>query len=171
MKIIALLSIFISMTALAQWNHLTEKQGEVTIDIDYIIRTNQSGTTCYKCSDYTMAGPLWFNVSGVDATEVRIILTSIRFYAWSTTPNTPYNKISYKLDLAKQAEGHFSGQFSDATKMLGDQFLELAPWEKQLEIFISGYGGTSHFDQEIAVVIDGKWLKNFSVNLNSVKKI
>lgn len=175
MKFLFLLCCLLSLNVMASdWLHLKETQNDITVDIDYQLFTKSPGPGCYKCSSYTYAGPLFINVSGPaleHKKEIRVVLTSIQFYSYSYNPERPFNKISYLMDLTRQPEGHFSADFSTAKKMMGNQLLDLSPSEHSLDVYNSGYGGTSYYDQEIAIVIDGQWMKNFTVNLKANRKL
>lgn len=132
------------------WNHRTLYSAAGTqIKIDFNIEVEEfSG--CYKCNLDTRAKNLWVNIIDTDLTsndQVRIIFLN-KEYSSYRNPGEFYLQ-TIELDLEFAENGRFTGPLGSLT------------------IYSSGYGGTFHYAQEIAIVINGEWLLDPISNTNN----
>ncbi|MFP5387303.1 MAG: hypothetical protein ACLGHN_14590 [Bacteriovoracia bacterium] len=163
LALIFVLSLFYCLkTSASDWSTISYSQFDVEVSVSYKKESHYPG--CYKCSATTMAAPFYVNIWGPsisNAGKIRVVLTSIRYGAYGNQ----INRESYVMDLVRMPEGHFSGEFGNSKKLFFDQEIELKSYEKKLTIHQTGYGGAYHYEQEVAVVIDGHWLRNKTLSL------
>lgn len=138
--ILATFLVLSSQLSIAEWKQITLLSSEgINIHIDYEVKPG--AINCYKCTRYTYAEPLYINIqhSGLHPSDqVRVVLMN--------NANSSYSSQERRvLDLHHVAGETFS--------------IELAP----LIIKTDNYGWMNDYHQELAVVINGKWLKD-SIN-------
>lgn len=111
-------------------------------------------TVDYSVQDLTgsvIAAPVWINVSGGNFNNVgnvRVVLMNYYFF-----PNGPVKlHDTQQLDLKYSGGPRFTGQFQKVLMSEGTYM----------------YGGNI-FRQELAVVVDGKWLRDPVSNTNNFK--
>jgi hypothetical protein len=149
---LTLICFLCSMASFAQdKRHFKMKSLEgVVIDLNYQIK-RQAAPNCMKCSLYTNASPLTVSIIHKDlkdSDQVRIVFINYKTSSWGNSEETKTYDLNYTS----------TGTFSTQT----DNF----------PIYSSGYTGTEYYHQELAVVINGQWLKarennsNFSFKLH-----
>lgn len=141
--------IFLNQSARAQqfdpWQHLklaSSAQHQISIDAFVESVEANQGTA--------IAGPLWINLShhSFNGSErVRAILLNHAYLAYYPRPNGPTPGIT---TLAKDQE-------FDLT-WCGDHFAGKAP--ETFFVKYRGYGYVNQFFQELAIVVNGEWLKD-----------
>jgi hypothetical protein len=146
---LATLLTLTTASASDEWSH-KNLHGDAGLQISLDYKVSKFWGGCYKaCPTIYYAGPLWANlryqnISSQD--QVQMVLIN-----YSKSPHVNYflpenqQTIDLKFDVN---EKKFTGEL------------------KSIEIHLSGYGGTSEFQQEVAVVINGKWYKDPSTNSN-----
>ena len=136
-------AVLASSSALAsEWKHseLVSAEG-VAVEVDYTVKSDVF-TGCYKCTLYTRSDALWINVSAPNLSEgdkVRAVLVNKGKFA--TTPDVLHFE-SKEIDLTYAGNGRFT---ADAGS---------------LRIWGAGYAGTETFTLELALVVNGTWLKD-----------
>lgn len=113
--------------------------------------------------DGVYAAPLHFNVYGAKpGARIRVVLNSLASILRKTS------KATFILDLNRQPEGHYWNEFGNSMRVTHHGLASLLDLEKSLLIHGESELGPIFYMQEISVVIDGKWLKTFCVNLSQI---
>lgn len=141
-KILLSLTCFLaSQMSFAEWKHASAISAEgVQIQVNYEVK--QGPVNCFKCSQYTYATPLWITIehsSLKSSDKVRVMLLNFRKHSFYSKEQLEVQELDLKF-------------FSEDSSFSQEA--------QPLVIYSSGYGGTEICRQEIAVVINGQWLKN-----------
>jgi hypothetical protein len=134
------------------WSHITLHNSGTNINIDYVIQKTGGGT--YKPDYFYFSSPLYINVSGSQLTgqeKVRVVLNNHP----ATYGSAP---VTYTLDLIWHGD-HFSGELDNAEVNQGHLKIGKGKFHPLL-VRRDGYGGAYTFEQDMAVAIDGRWIKN-----------
>jgi len=136
-------AVLSSSAALAgEWKHaqLVSAEG-VAIDVDYTVKSD-TFNGCYKCTLFTRSDALWINVTAPNLSEgdkVRAVLVNKGKFA---TASDVIHFETKEIDLTYAGNGRFT---ADAGS---------------LRIWGSGYAGAETFTLEVALVVNGTWLKD-----------
>ncbi len=142
-----LLFVFISFSSLihaeGEWKHVHFQTAQgPAIQLDYQILSRPI-RGCYACSQPVYATPLWIHVSHETFTQndsVRVVLLSFR--------SSPGRKEI--LTDTREVDLSFTGNRTFSKEILPELLIHANV----------GPRGIDFFRQEIAVVVNGQWLKN-----------
>lgn len=137
-----------TQVAFAQtWHHAsgTSQEG-VSLTLDYTTKKD-AFNGCYKCTYYTRTDALWLNLQSPvlkAGDSVRAVLVNKRYAFWTRPDVTEIE--TREVDFAYAGS---EGGVARFTVEAGN----LRTWG-------SGYGGTEDFELEVAIVVNGVWLKD-----------
>ena len=146
------------------WSHAGVKSADgINVSIDYVSHYRPD-TTSYKPTHVDVADPVYANVWAANLTgdeHVRVVFMNYERCERSVVPYT------YTIDLEWYGD-HFSANVGkDAA--ITRSYLSWQPGTMPITTRWSGYGGNHPFCQEVAVVIDDKWLVDPVSNGNNFK--
>jgi hypothetical protein len=134
------------------WSHAVLGSAEgIGISIDYVSHFYESHD--YKPTHVDSADPVYANVWADQFTGDEAVRVVFMNYERCEKSYVPY---TYSLDLTWYGD-HFSGDLShDAA--IERSYLKFPAGTHRIDTRWSGYGGNHPFCQEVAVVVDDKWL-------------
>jgi hypothetical protein len=134
------------------WSHVVLGSSDgLGISVDYVNQFLKDSS--FEPRHLDLADPVYANLWGDGLTgdeEVRVVLMNYELCDKQVAPYT------FAVDLGWQGD-HFSANLGrDAAISRSD--LEWSPGSIAFDLRWSGYGGDFSFCQELAVVVDGRWL-------------